>query len=258
MKLTISRRFAIFTVLLITAMFLALGVMGFRGIQASNRALGESLLFWSVAAAAITLVLFSSFLLRATSLDRRLERLISQGNHRDLVPGRDFVSLGKLGTQLTTIFNQISRQNLLKARKISAMHDLVEFLVKNAQRPTVVCDVTGVIQYANETVQECLHIDRMDIMGERLETIAPAIPFTDLRATILQTMQPEEAADNALNYTCYPVENSADELAYMVFLFNAKARYFMKRDHRTSAGSSGMAALAAGISSLMKGVRKGS
>ncbi len=253
MTITVNRKTLILMALLILAMILSLGIFGFIHIEQADREIAESLLFWSIVSAVVSAALFAAVLLKAASLSRSLDRLISQGAHRDLVPGRDFMTLGKLGKQLTTIFNQISRQNLLKARKISSMHDLVEFLVKNAQRPTVVCDVTGVIHYANEDVKESLNIDRMDIMGERLDIVASSIPFADIRAVLLQSRQPEDSIDSQYNFTCYPIENSAGDLAYIVFLFNSKANYFSRRETRQITGTPRWNGLASGIGALMKG-----
>lgn len=227
---------------------LAAAITGYRLMSAGGLVVtGELFLFWGI----ITLLLFLAFfmvtLVRSQSLDRRLDRLIDQGNRRDIVPGRDFQTLGKLGERLTTIFNQISRQNLMKGRKISAMTDLVEFLVRNSERPLAACDVMGTVQYVSETLDDFLELDRVEVIQKKIQNIVPQIPFSDIRAAMVLDRQPKTEKFNSTEFTCYPIEDRIGELAYMVFLFNSKARFFTGREKSNPVSSNRTRIIAAGM-----------
>ena len=174
------------------AALLGFGVAGYVFlIQAGDRVDGESFLFWNMVVFVAYLCAYLIIILRARSLDRRLDRLIAQGVRRDIVPGRDFQNnLGVIGDRLTTIFNQISRQNLMKTRKISAMHDLVEFLVRNSEKTILVCDVLGKIQYAGDNLDVVLNKERSELIGVSVQSLIPGIPFGELRAGLMQERQP--------------------------------------------------------------------
>lgn len=227
---------------------LAAAIAGYRLMSEGDmKVAGELFLFWGLITLLLFVLFFTAILVRSQSLDRRLDRLIEQGNRRDIVPGRDFQTLGKLGEKLTTVFNQISRQNLMKGRKISAMNDLVEFLVRNSERPIAACDVMGTIQYVSETLDDFLELDRVEVFQKKIQTIVPLIPFSDIRAAMILDRQPATEKYNNTEFTCYPIEDRIGELSYMVFLFNSKARFFIGREKATPVSSKRTGVIAAGM-----------
>ena len=227
--IVLRRSFLIVGTVFAGAVILGLGVYGYR-LLGDARIVAERFLYVAGIGALASMTLFLTGIIRAVALDHRLDRLISQGTRRDIIPGRDFAALGTLGEKLTTIYNQIGRQNLLKARKISGMHDLVEFLVRNQDRPIAVCDVTGAIRYANEDWAENIEKSRIDLIGENLNEILPGFSLSSLLPTLLQSRQPAAGTAAGREFSCYPIEDKSGELAYLIFLFDGKARFFEKRE----------------------------
>lgn len=219
------------------------GISGFFIIGAGgNLSHAEIFLFWTVVAAIFLLLILIGVVTHAQSLNRRLDRLIEQGSRRDIVPGRDFQVLGILGERLTTIFNQVSRQNYLKSQKISAMRDLIEFLVRNEGQPVSVCDILGTIHYASDAMGAYLNTERLEILGQNIDELLPEVSFTEVRSGILKTRQPKSEDSGDRSYACYPIEDNSGNVSYLVFLFNGKAHYFKKSDknERTTSSRSTM------------------
>ena len=227
--IVMRRSFLIAGTVIVGAMFLGLGVYGYRLIGTAEIS-AERFLYVAGLGALTSTILFLTGVFRAVALDNRLDRLISQGTRRDIIPGRDFAALGTLGKKLTTIYNQIGRQNVLKTRKISGMHDLIEFLVRNQDRAIAVCDVTGAIRYANEELAESVERNRIELIGENMKEILTDFSMSSLLPTLLQTRQPVSETLGGREFSCYPIEDRSGEPAYLVFLFDGKARFFEKRE----------------------------
>lgn len=135
----------------------------------------------------------------------------------------------------------------MKGRKISAMNDLVEFLIRNSERPVAACDVMGTVHYISETLEGFLEIDRVDLIHKNLQKIVPQIPFSDIRAAMVQDQQPKTEKFNNTEFTCYPIEDRIGELAYLVFLFDSKARFFVGREKSIPVSSKRTGYFAAGM-----------
>jgi hypothetical protein len=136
--------------------------LGDSGIE--TRLAAEEILFASIAAILIVVILAVILLRRAASLDKRLDRLIEQGRNSEIVPGRDFSTMGPLGDKLRDLFNLLSQSNYQKTRKISAMQALVIFLIRNQDQAIVICDSAGIVRYVSDVFLEKRQLTRVDVL----------------------------------------------------------------------------------------------
>jgi len=225
--IVVRRAFLVATTIATGLTALGLGVYGFT-LLGETRLEAERFFYVALLAAILLVTLVLTGILKAEALDRRLNRLIAQGNSRDILPDRDFQALGSLGDKLAAIFAQVGRQNELKTRKISGLHDLVEFLVRNQDRPVAVCDASGIVRYANEEGGEAVETPRIDLIGESLAAARNGFSMNDLIAKLLQTRQPAEGSLGERDFVAYPIEDRSGELAYIIVFFGTKARFFRK------------------------------
>jgi PAS domain-containing protein len=203
--------------------------LGDSGIE--TRLAAEEILFASIAAILIVVILAVILLRRAASLDKRLDRLIEQGRNSEIVPGRDFSTMGPLGDKLRDLFNLLSQSNYQKTRKISAMQALVIFLIRNQDQAIVICDSAGIVRYVSDVFLEKRQLTRVDVLDFSLSEALPGIPLDQIASQLTRSREPLEGKTDDTAYACYPFTDRSNELSYLVFLFDAKAGYFEKRSN---------------------------
>lgn len=237
MVIVSKRRLVAFTVV-VCLVLAALGWHGYylltslgdSGIE--TRLAAEEILFASIAAILFVVFLAVILLRRAASLDKRLDRLIEQGRNSEIVPGRDFSAMGPLGDKLKDLFNLLSQSNYEKTRKISAMQALVIFLIRNQDQAIAICDSAGILRYVSDIFLEKRQLTRVDVLDFPLSAAIPGIPLDQIASQLTRLREPLEGKTDDTAYTCYPFTDRSNELAYLVFLFGAKAGYFEKRSEK--------------------------
>ena len=227
--IAVRRFYLVFSAVLAGILFVGLGVTGYRLIGESDPR-AELFLYVSLVGAAAAVLLFTAGILRAEALDRRLDRLISRGTRKDILPGRDFAALGSLGEKLDIIFGQITRQNQLKSQKISALSDLVEFLVRNQERAVAVCDVGGTVRFMSDEWAEKTDSNRLEIIGESISGSLEDFSMETVAPLLQRTRQPSGGSAGKREYVCYPIEDRTGLLTYIAVFIDAKARFYNRQE----------------------------
>jgi hypothetical protein len=225
----IRRRQLVLLAVIVGMTFLAFGLYGYylaSRLTDGGEAVvlvGEKLLFAGITASLGTAFAIFMILFLATDLERRMDRLIDQGKTRDIVPGRDFVGLGPLGNKLTALFNLLGKLNEQKTRKISAMQALAAFLVRNMDVHALVTDIKGIIHYVSDDLLDEWELKRQDNINISVTEIVEGLDISHLAARLIKTRIPVEDSARKTQYSCFPIMDKTDEVAYMAFLIGPKS-----------------------------------
>ncbi|MDF1567936.1 MAG: hypothetical protein P1P77_07945 [Spirochaetaceae bacterium] len=233
----ISKRRVLFYALIVCFIVAALGWYGYQlflstGPSGDERRLAaEEILFASIVAVLIITLLTIILLRGAASLDKRLNRLIEQGRNSEILPERDFASMGALGGKLTDLFDLLGQSNHQKTQKISAMQALVVFLVRNQDEAVAICDSAGILRYTSDAFLEKHRLSKVEVLDAPLSEAIPGIPVDQISSQLNRSRDPLEGKISDSPYVCYPFTDRDDELTYLVFFFGVKASHFEKSHH---------------------------
>jgi hypothetical protein len=112
------------------------------------------------------------------------------------------------------------------------MQSLVVFLIRNQDEAVVICDSAGIVRYVSDVFLEKRELSRVDVLDFSLSEVMQGIPLDQIASQLTRSREPLEGNTDDSSYACYPFTDRSDELAYLVFLFGAKAGFFEKRSEK--------------------------
>jgi PAS domain-containing protein len=179
----------------------------------------EQFLYISLVCFSVIAVSFLFFAGRTRYISKELDKMIELNKYGDFSPELSMKKLGKIGEKITLLYFRLNALNEKKSLKISALYDLVEFLVGNTDLPMLVTDVQGKITSVSRSYTEKYEQTRTELMGRNIVQSLPDIPFQDI---IIEMDKKGMSIDKELGkipISIFPVFNYARELSYLVWIF---------------------------------------
>ncbi|MBN1686055.1 MAG: hypothetical protein JW852_05345 [Spirochaetales bacterium] len=222
----LKRSTAVVFCVLFTAFILGTGVYAYLELSGDNavsssqlKAKAESVLYIAVTGAMVVLVAFLAVAWRTLSLYRELDKLIELNKRGDFSPELSMKKLGPIGERITLLYFSLNALNERKTLKISALSELVDFLMHNIQAPLLVTDVQGYIRYIGENAAGQTDHNRSELIGRNVETVFPEVPFRDSVLELDRRKTSVELNELKNPLTLAAIRDRRNELAYVVLLF---------------------------------------
>lgn len=179
----------------------------------------ERYLYISLVSLSVIVVSFSIFAGRTRHVSKELDKMIELNKYGDFSPELSMRKLGKIGEKITLLYFRLNALNEKKSLKISALYDLVEFLVGNTDLSMFVTDVQGKITSVSRSYTEKYEINRSQLMGLNITQSFPDIPFQNIIIEMDKKGSPIDKTLGKIPISIFPVFNYARELSYLVWIF---------------------------------------
>lgn len=215
----IRRGLAVFLYFLFTAAILSIGIFAYLELNDDLKTTAETILYISVAGAAVILVAFIFVSWRTLSLYQELDKLIELNKVGDFSPELSMKKLGGIGERITLLYYSLNSLNDKKTLKISAISSLVDFLFDNIEIPLLATDVQGFICYLSRSLTERVDRPRSEIISRNIEEVVPDVSYRDQVLELDKSKTPIELKDLKTPLTLVGIRNRRNELSYVVWMF---------------------------------------
>ena len=210
-----------------TLLILALGIYGYYAIGSSEGIGGseiklkaENMLLIAIVSATSVMLVFLCLVGRTVHISRELDKLIRANKYGDFSPELSMKRLGKIGEKINLLYFALNTINEKKTLKISALSELVEYLVQNIQVPLIVSDVLGNIVYVSRNYADKFKINRSEILNTSAAGLYPSVEYHD---TVLDLDKRNSAVEREMSggsLTLVPVNNKMNALSYVIWIFD--------------------------------------
>lgn len=224
----ISRRalLVLWVVVLMATGFL--GVYGYQSIVAfASDSAGvfraQQFLYLALLAFLVEGFLFLRTLLRSRNIQRELDKLIDITRFRGLSQVQNLGRLGPIGEQIHQLYDRLNALSERKTLKISSLSELTEFLMNNLSVPAAALTVDGKVCYVSRVLTERLKRARNELIDAKLESLAPGLSTADVVAELDRSHASIQRKGERSALTLYPIRNVANELAYIVCIFQGNS-----------------------------------
>lgn len=227
----VKRGTALFFYLLFTFGIISVGIYayialggGTPGQDPELKTAAESILFISLAGAAVILTAFLIVIRRTVSLFRELDKMIELNKRGDFSPELSMKKLGSIGERITLLYFTLNSLNERKTLKISALSGLADFLVDNIDIALLATDVQGYIRYVSRSFSERTERQRSDLISKNVDQIFPEVPFRDLVVELDRINSSLELKELKTPLTLVGIRDRRNELSYVIWLFEGAVR----------------------------------
>ncbi|HUX13823.1 MAG TPA: PAS domain-containing protein [Spirochaetia bacterium] len=176
----------------------------------------ESILFAAIVAATVIALILLAILSRSLYLSRELDKIVEMSRYRDFSPEVSLKRLGRIGDRLSSLYHNANAVSESKTRKIGALSDLNSFLVRNVSAPLVVFELPGNVVHASRGFEERIGAGRTELLSATVTTLFPDLAWNEVEIELLRRRTPVARKTGIGEMTFYPIEDRADEIAYIV------------------------------------------
>ncbi len=217
---------------LVACSLLGMGIYGYSLLSHSSAysteevtLFAEKILFLSIVLTTGYIVLTTIILLKSVRIDKEMDKIIQLNKYQDFSPKKSMEKLGALGEKITTLYTQLNQLNEYKTRKIRALSSLNTFLVNNIDLPLLITDAKGTIIQASERFSQTIEMKRSEIIGKEIEHTIKEISFENIVFELSKLHSAFEKKTSEHTFTCYPIHNNLNQVAYIIFVLEKKAIY---------------------------------
>lgn len=249
----ISRRALIVLGTVVVALTGFLAAYGYRSIDALGSGAAftaQQFLYVSLLLIVVELILFIRALVRSRNIERELDKLIEITRFRGLPNARNLRRLGPIGEQISRLYDQLNSLSERRSLKISSQSELVEFLMNNLSLPAVVATAAGTVVYVSRAYTERLKRSKNELVDTRLEELVPGISVSDVVAELDRSHAAAQRKSERSTVNFYPIRNSANQVAYVVCVFQGLAA-LLDQVSRVAAEESGRRSVGGGVRRLL-------
>ena len=206
---------------------IVLGLVGYQALskggpsQESNRIEAEQFLYVALVCFSILLLAFFFLVGRSRSITKKLDRLIELSKIGDFSPELSMRTLGSIGEKITLLYFQLDALNEKRSTKISALSDLVEFLVVNLNLPILITDVTGKILYVSRAYDLKYEISRSEILSHDILETIPDASIQEIVQKLDKDHNSVERVFGKIESSIIPIYNRLNVLAYIIWAFDS-------------------------------------
>lgn len=207
---------------LVLSLFSFLALLGIGGgayhalMESGNKVLAERLLFFSLTASFLLILLLFHAWQTSRKLARELNKVVDLTKLSGSLPVVRLQKLGSLGDTLQSLFHAISEVSQLRAYRIQLMTNLAERLIWFIERPILVVEATGKIFMANEAFKKWFKEDLPTPAGRSIEDVLPDIEMKTVLFEAQKTHGPVEMEIGKETLTFYPLHDQNNQPAYFL------------------------------------------
>ncbi len=176
----------------------------------------ESVLFAAIVTATLIALFLLAILSRSLYLSRELDKIVEMSRYRDFSPEVSLKRLGRIGDRLSSLYHNANAISESKTRKIGALSELNSFLVRNVSAPLVVFELAGNVVHASRGLEERIGSVRTELLVATVTTLFPDLAWNEVEIELLRRRTPVARKTGIGEMTFYPIEDRADEIAYIV------------------------------------------
>lgn len=224
----IGRRALLFLWVVVLVVTGFLGIFGYQSIatagsDAAVQFRAQQFFYLALLAFIIEAALFLRTLLRSRNIQRELDKLIDITRYRGLTEVQSLSRLGPIGDQIHRLYDRLNALSERKTLKISSLSELAEFLMTNLSAPAAATTVDGTVVYVSRALTEHLKRTRNELIDSRIEELAPGLLITEVVAELERSHASIQRKAERSALTLYPIRNLANELAYVVCIFQGNS-----------------------------------
>ncbi len=221
----IGRRALLVLALVVVLATTALGIYGYEvvGTGAGGTFGGQEFLYVALLIAVLEILVFVRVFIRSRNIERELDKLIEITRFRGLSSAQNLNRLGPIGAQISRLYDQLNALSEKKSLKIGSMSELIEFLMNNVSVPAIAATVDGKVAYASRLLSERTKRGKNELIGERVEELAPGLQFSEIVAELDRVHSSIERKAERTAMTFYPIRNRENHVAYVVCVFQGNA-----------------------------------
>ncbi len=230
------------------------------------KTIAESVLFSAIVVATLIILAVAAIVGRSLFLTRELDKIVGMSRYHDFSPEASLKKLGAIGDRLSALYRNANAISESKSLKISALSELDTFLVLNLPSPVVIADLTGRIVHASRSFEEKVELDRNQLLDANLGTVIEGLPWNEVEMELLRRRIPVSRKTDLGELTFFPIENRADEIAYVVCSLEKAEKMWlpesMRHDREAPAAGAGAEhrprrSVIGGLRSAISGFRRG-
>ena len=223
----ISKRILYFFVILVLGFFFILGIQGYvyflhaaENIGQEMQFLAERILFLTLIFAIVATVLFFHMLRKSRNILKELDKIIELSRFSRFSSDLSIQKLGPLGDKVALLYNQISELSEKKTLKISALHNLNDFLINNIQLPLLITDVTGTIVHASKQYLDSNEKNRSEVLDASIQQLYQEIDIKNIILMLIKNKAPiENESISNTHVSFFPILNREGSITYVVCVF---------------------------------------
>lgn len=261
--------------ILVTAAVLFVGVYAYQlisvgiptaagsGADSAAKTIGETILFASIVIASVIVLALAAILGRSLYLTRELDKIVGMSRYRDFSPEASLKKLGPIGDRLSALYHNANAISESKSLKISALTELNTFLVLNLPSPILIADLTGTIVHASRSFEEKVELTRNQLLDAQAGTVIGGLAWNEVEMELLRRRIPVSRRTDIGELTFYPIENRADEIAYVVCSLEKAEKMWLPESMRRDRGAPAAGAdprsrrsVIGGLRSMIGGLRR--
>ncbi len=208
---------------------LSLGIIGYLYMVPFEKITAERFLFICLLITLTLGTILGFILFRSKNITKEMDRLIHLSSIGGFTQGTSLKKFGDLGLQISELYYHLSLMNKKRALKISSQKILLDFITANFHLPLLVTDPPGGILYVSKTFTDMRAIKKSTLINSSISTLLPGIDIQVLlsKLTIAHTFF--EYEDTRDPVKIYPISNSNNEIAYLVFIFGKQVLFFSEK-----------------------------
>lgn len=221
----IGRRAFVVLALVVVLATAALGIYGYKaiGTGAGGAFAGQEFLYVALLLVVLEILAFARVFVRSRNIERELDKLIEITRFRGLSSAHNLNRLGPIGSQISRLYDQLNALSERKSLKIGSMSELIEFLMNNVSVPAIAATVDGKVAYASRLLSERMKRGKNELIGDRVDELAPGIQFSEIVAELERVHSSIERKAERTAMTFYPIRNRDNHVAYVVCVFQGNA-----------------------------------
>jgi hypothetical protein len=185
----------------------------------------ENLLYLSIVGVVVLIITLFVVHRGGVRVLRQMDKVTELSRQGRYFSGESVKKLGKLGEKINRLFGELNRLNEMKTLKISALTNLIGFLLDESNLHCFIADIQGAIGAVSRQLIARLKIDKLDKRGRTVSDMIRDIDFKEICAQLDRDRIPvvkkglvlqigDTTAQGQLTF--HPVFNSKNELANVV------------------------------------------
>ncbi len=218
--LFLRTRFFIAFMVLITALVLGGGGMGYVSLMANGDKTGaERLLMYCLVAGGVMIVFCVRILAYGRRAARKFDKILDALKLKGQLPLERLDYFGAFGANMRRLYEELHALGERKSSRIQQQNLTINKLLEFVNVPLLVVDATGEVRKVSGGFSEKHKITPVQAAGTQLRGYVEDLDFQAILQQANRTKSPAEVKSGKIPLTFYPVLTENNDVSYFVVVF---------------------------------------
>ncbi|PIE97384.1 MAG: hypothetical protein CR988_08125 [Treponema sp.] len=190
------------------------GIVAYQVLTECNKKASAELLFFvSLCTVILIVICCLSVVFYSRRKNNVLRRIIKTARVNGVVAVKRFSEFGKLGLHMQTLFDAILEVSERRSDKIVYLDNMVRAVFNTVQKPSLVVDNRGIIQYFSNGYRKLMDTKEKNILGEHISSIYRELGFEEIIKHIEKVHSDYNIKTESHNFDFFPIFSNNDTLS---------------------------------------------